>query len=258
MQALAVFGVVVAVVGSIVGWRFLGDLEQNAARSLEIGEDAATTLRETIDVADRMVATIDDGLVTVTATLETVDATIDDVAGVADSTAAVAESLPATFDDIDVALETVESLGGAVDGALRGLSSLPFGPSYDPGVSFPDAVGGVRMALEPLGDELAGISEDLGGFAEGRGELHQQVDDLVTDIAESRGALDDTAMLLDDYGAAAEQAREVALSSRQDLGRSLGWMRLVVVLLGVLLAATQFVPWWLGTRLVEEHRRVVR
>jgi methyl-accepting chemotaxis protein len=251
MQLIAVLGVVVAVVGSIVGWRFLGDLERNADRSLAIGEDAATSLAETIEVADQMVATLDDGLVTVTATLGTVDATIDDVTGVADSTASLAETLPSTFDDVDVALETVQSLGGTVDGALGALSALPFGPDYDPDVSFPEAVGELRAALDPLSDDLRTVSDDLGGLAGGRDDLHEQVDALIADIEDSSGALDDTALLLDDYAIAAEEARELAVSSRDDLDRSLGWMRVVLVLVALLLAAAQFVPWWLGSRLVE-------
>jgi uncharacterized protein YoxC len=251
MQLLAVFGVIVAIVGGMVGWRFLGDLGRNADRSLRIGEDAATALRRTIDVADRTVVALGDGLVTVTMTLQTVDGTIDDVGRLAGATASLTETLPATLDDVDGALATVETLAGTVDGALGAVSALPFGPDYEPDVPFPDAIAGVRTALDPLADDLGELSAELTDVAERPAELHDRVDALVADIDASRRALDDAALLLDDYAATAEQARDLAITSRDDLDRSLSWMRVVLVLLGLLLAAAQLVPWWLGSRLVE-------
>ncbi len=251
MQTIALFGVAVAVVAGIVTWNFLGDLETNVDRSLVIGADVAVTLSETIDVADALIVTLDDGLATISAMTETIGATIDNVSGVADATSDLASTLPETFVDIDAALLTVEELGATVDSALNALSSVPFGPDYDPEVPFPDAIANLRSALDPLGEQLTVIGEELGGFSENSGALTSEVDGFVANIAASRDALDDTEALLDSYRIAANDARVLAITGREDLDVSITWIRLVVVLLTLLIAAGQLVPWWLGSRLVE-------
>jgi hypothetical protein len=251
MQTVAVFGVVVAVVAGIITWVFLGDLEKNVDRSLVIGADAAVTLSETIDVADALIVTLDDGLATISAMTETIGATIDNVSGIADATADLATTLPDTFGDIDAALLTVEDLGATVDDALNALSNVPFGPDYDPEVPFPEAIANLRAALDPLGAQLAVIGEELSGFSDSTGALTSEVGGFVANIDASREALDDTQALLDSYRIAADDARDLAISGRNDLDVSITWIRLVVVLLTLLIAAGQVVPWWLGSRLVE-------
>jgi hypothetical protein len=250
MRAIAVFGVVVSVVVSASLWQFLGDLDRNLNQSLVIGEDAATTLRETIDVADEIVASLDTGLTTLGRTLETVDRAVADSSGVAASTATLASTLPDSFDDIDAALATVESLSGAIDGALRGASRIPLGPDYDPEVPLPTAVADLRAAFEPIGDDLAVIAGELEAFADGSDGLQRDIGDVRADLERTQTALADSSRLLDRYRVAADDARELAASSRSDLDRSLAWARLAVVLVGLLLAAMQFVPWWLGGRLL--------
>ena len=251
MQTIGVLGVVVAVVAGIVTWDFLGDLERNVDRSLVIGAEAAVTLSETIDVADALIVTVDDGLATISGMVETIGVTIDNVSGVADATADLATTLPESFVDIDAALLTVEELGATVDSALSALSNVPFGPDYNPEVPFPEAIGNLRTALDPLGEQLTVIGEQLGGFSENSGALTSEVDGFVANIAASREALGDTQALLDSYRIAAGDARDLAIAGREDLDVSITWIRLVVVLLALLIAAGQLVPWWLGSCLVE-------
>lgn len=59
MQTIAVCGLVVAVVAGVVGWRFLTTLDRNLEQSLIIGEDAAATLVDTIDVAEQVITDLD-------------------------------------------------------------------------------------------------------------------------------------------------------------------------------------------------------
>jgi hypothetical protein len=249
MRVIAVFGVVVAVVAGVIAWRALGAVEGSVDESLTVGEDAAATLRETIDVADDVIVILESGLGTLDTTLDTLAATVDETAGVAGATAQLAGTLPASLDDVDVALATVEDLGGAIDTTLRALSEVPFGPDYDPDASFPDAISDVRAAFDPLADDLAAISSELDGFAGRSDELEAEIAALGDDLDGAQQALDSSTALLDAYRATADRAGEIAGESRDDLGGSIGWARFAVVLLAALLAGSQFVPWWLGTRL---------
>ena len=252
-RSIAVFGVVTALVLGVTGWSFLTNLDENLDQSLQIGEAASVSVIETIDVAERLIESLDAGLETVGATLEAVESTVGDTAGVASATATIAATLPESFDDIDVALSTVESLSGAIDSALSGLSSVPFGPDYDPDVPLPVAIGNLRAAFEPIGDDLTTLTTELQAFADGSGDIGARVDAVRSDLATTRAALAASGALLDDYRTTASDAGQLASSGRGDMSRAFLWARLAVVLLAVFVAVAQFVPWWLADRLSAER-----
>lgn len=249
MQTIAVVGLVVALVGSIVAWRFLTTLDRNLDQSLVIGEDAAATLVDTIDVADQVITDLDTGLDTLDRTLSTVASTTEETGGVADAAAEIAARLPDSFDDVDAALGTVESLSGTIDSTLRAASRIPLGPDYDPDTPLPEAIADVRAAFGPIGDDLGALSERLDGFASGTGDLSADLDDVRADLERTRTSLDSSDQLLDRYRASAVDAAELARSGRDDFGAALNAMRVVIVLLGLFGVVAQFVPWYLGRRL---------
>ena len=79
-RSIAVFGVVTALVLGVTGWSFLTNLDENLDQSLQIGEAASVSVIETIDVAERLIESLDAGLETVGATLEAVESTVGDTA----------------------------------------------------------------------------------------------------------------------------------------------------------------------------------
>jgi len=253
LRSIAVAGVVVAIIGTIVIWVFLGDLQNTTNRSLLIGEQATVALNDTIDVAEQVLNAVDDGLTTVQSTLSTIDDVLQSTAGLADSTGSLAATLPASFDNIDTALATVQRLGETVDSTLSALSSLPFGPDYNPSVPFPQAVGDLRDALTPIGEQLTTISTELQDFASGSGDLTAQIDSLTSDVQRTRAALSGTDDLLDQYRQATTEAGQLAAETRDQLSGSVTRMRIVLVALGLVLALTQFVPWTLAA-LIEDRR----
>jgi hypothetical protein len=249
MRAIAVAGVVVALLATAVVWRFLTDLDRNLDQSLVIGEEAAATLVDTIDVADDVVTNLDAGLATLDRTLVTVSSTTADTGGVAASAAEIAGRLPTSFDDVDAALAQVESLSGTIDSALRTASRIPLGPDYDPATPLPDAVADVRAAFDPVGADLDELSTRLGGFAGDADQLATDLDDVRTDVQRTRTSLADSHELLDRYRATASRAQVLAREGRADFGDSLAWTRIAVVLLGAFAVVAQYVPWYLGRRL---------
>ena len=253
LRSIAVAGVLVAIIGTIVIWVFLSDLEDTTNRSLLIGEQATVALNDTIDVAEQVLDAVDDGLTTVQSTLSTIDDVLQSTAGLADSTGSLAATLPASFDNIDTALATVQRLGETVDSTLSALSSLPFGPDYNPSVPFPQAVGDLRDALTPIGEQLTTISTELQDFASGSGDLTAQIDSLTSDVVRTRAALSGTDDLLAQYRQATTEAGQLAAETRDQLSGSVTRMRIVLVALGLLLALTQFVPWTLAA-LIEDRR----
>ena len=253
LRSIAVAGVLVAIIGTVVIWLFLGDLEDTTDRSLLIGEQATVTLNETIDVAEQVLDAVDDGLSTVESTLGTIDAVLQSTAGVADATGSLSAALPATFENIDAALATVENLAETVDSTLSALSSLPFGPDYDPDVPFPEAIGNLRAALDPISQQLTTISTELQDFAAGSGDLNAEIDSLVADVARTRDALAGTDALLTQYRQTTIEAGQLAAETRDNLSGSVLRMRIALIALALLLALSQFVPWTMAA-LIEERQ----
>ncbi len=247
-RAIAVFGVVTGVFLGATGWLFLTELDENLDQSLQIGETASVSVLETIDVAEQLIASLDTGLETVGATLGAVESALGDTAGVASTTASLSASLPQSFDDIDVALSTVESLSGAIDSALNGLSSVPFGPDYDPEVPLPVAISNLRDAFDPIGDDLTELTTELQSFAEGSDDISGRVDSVRADLNETRRALADSSALLDDYRRTASDAGLLATASRNDMSRAFALARLAALVLALFVVVAQFIPWWLAGR----------
>jgi uncharacterized phage infection (PIP) family protein YhgE len=260
LRSIAVAGVLVAIVGTIVIWVFLSDLEETTDRSLLIGEQAAVTLEDTIDVAGQVLDAVDEGLLTVQSSLSTLDDVLQSTAGLADATGSLSATLPTSFDNIDAALATVQNLGETVDSTLAALSSLPFGPDYNPAVPFPEAVGDLRQALDPISAQLTTISGELQNFASGSDDLTAQIDTLSADVARTRDALSGTDDLLAQYRQATTEAGQLAADTRDQLSGSMTRMRITLVALALLLALSQFVPWTLAALLDDrrmEPREVV-
>ena len=257
LRSIAVAGVLVAIIGTIVIWVFLSDLEDTTDRSLLIGEQAALTLEDTIDVAEQVLDAVDDGLLTVQSTLSALDDVLQTTAGVAEATGSLSSTLPESFDNIDAALATVERLGETVDSTLSALSGLPFGPDYDPDVPFPDAVADLRSALDPIAQDLTSISTELQNFASGSGDLTSQIDSLQSDVRRTRTALSGTDDLLAEYREATTEAGLLAAETRDQLSGSMTRMRIVLIALAALLALSQYVPWTLAA-LIESRREEPR
>lgn len=257
LRSIAVAGVLVAIIGTVVIWLFLGDLEDTTDRSLLIGEQATVALNETIDIAEQVLDAVDDGLSTVQATLGTIDDVLQSTAGLAAATGSLSAALPTALAGIDDALATVQRLAQTVDSTLSALSALPFGPDYDPDVPLPDAFGNIRAALDPITQQLATISTELQDFAAGSGDLNAEIDSLIADVARTRDALSGTDDLLTQYRQTTTEAGRLAADTRDNLAGSVLRMRIVLVALALLLVLSQFVP-WMTAALIEERRSAPR
>lgn len=246
MRSIAIAGVIVSAVLSVVAWQFLGDLERNVDQSLRIGEEAADTLSETIDLADEVFAAVDAGIVTLDRSLDALGRGLGDATDVATATSQLSVNVADGVDDVDVALAELESLTGTIDSTLRSLSQLPLAPDYDPAVSYPDAIAAIRDAFVPIEADMRELATGLDAFASSSGDVTTDLDALQADLAGARTALADSDRLLDRYRTAAAEAGALAGASRDDFERSMWWARITALVLGIWLIAAQYVPWWLS------------
>jgi hypothetical protein len=252
MQIIAIAGVLIAIIGSVVGWQTLGAIDDGIDSSLTIAAETVDTLLDTIDVADTVLASVQSGLTTLSTTLTTLSSAMTSTSGVASSVSTLVTTLDGAFTGIDAALAQVENLGATIDSVLTALSRLPLAPTYDPEVTFEQAIANVRATLAPVAQSIDTMATSLGDLSGTLTTLSGNLTSLVTDVDATAAGLASADQLLDQYRQSALDAQELVQSSQSGLGTILWWARAVTVLAGLLVAAAQLVPWWLGGRLRRE------
>ncbi len=253
-------GLLVSIVGTIVGYQLVGQVGRSVDDSLELTTKALTSVDDSIAVTRALVVTADDGIGSI---VETVQAVSDALAVSSKSTtdvqAFLSGSLPDSIDAINNVLPTIEDVAGTIDDTLKTLSRAPFGPNYDPAVPFDESIHELVVALDGLPADLRTMSADLDDVSASLVDVQAGIDDLKIALADLRTQVSDVDRLLDEYESTAAEAASLAKRSRSDLQDSERWSKLLVVLLGLVFAAGQVVPLWLGRSLMApaEHGAVI-
>lgn len=250
MVGVAVAGVVVALVGTLVAWQLVGQVGGALDESLAITDDSVATIEDTIVVADRVVADVgaalgalDDVLVQLRAATEDVDPVLVDVA-------ALTNDVPVALGEFQSTLDRVADAAGEVDDILVQLARLPFSPSYDPESTLSAQLRQLSDDLDPVIDTLAGSGDDVEVLRSTTAELGAELGTLGREVRTLVDRMDESSELVSRYREQAGRANAVVVDSRDDLGRSVSQMRVLVVLGGLVFALGQIVPLWIGSGLL--------
>lgn len=254
MVAVAVVGVVVSVVGGVLGWHLVGQLDRTTRETLDVTLESLESLADTIDVAGDVLGSTTHTLTAAGATLDTVITSFEAADAVVGEVAALAATAAPALSEAVAVLRRLETIGTSIDEMLAALSSLPLAPDYSPDQPFGPAVGDLADTLEPVAvdftdasTELATLAGELDGLRESIGEL----DAAVTAVGAGLAGTDE---LLGEYRAQIDEARHLAERTRADLGGDTTWMRLLIVAGAVNFMVGQIVPLWFGHELLARSR----
>jgi hypothetical protein len=255
LLAVGVLGVLASTAGVVVGWRLVTELDTAVGRSLTLTSEALVALESSVEVAEGALVLIDQGLASTEATTRDVSAALEEGETLFEATATLTENEIATsLEAVEGTLPSLIEVAAVIDRTLSALSSLPLGPAYDPQEPF-------DSSLRQLQTELDGLPEDLreqAGLIRGAGDSLATVRDGTGDIADSLGelqiALSASAELLGEYTATASQARELVTESEASLEGQLWLARVMIVVLGAVLASAQLVPLGAGWLLLHPDR----
>lgn len=246
MLGVAAVGVLVAVVGTIVGWVLLGRLDRASRESLEVSIESLDSIDDTIDLADTVLTSttetlgaVEESLGTVADSFDTTDAVLDDVAELAAVTGPALTDATATIDDL-------AAIGGSIDTVLDGLGRIPLAPDYDPDAGFGDTLARLSEDLGPVAGALTDLSESLGDSTTTVDRLQTDIRMLADRSATVTADLDRTETLLGQYRSNVADARLLAERTRDDLDNDLRWMRILLVIAGANFAVGQIVPYTIG------------
>ncbi|MGF1596853.1 MAG: hypothetical protein ACFCVK_07950 [Acidimicrobiales bacterium] len=250
MVGTAIVGVAIILVGTVVVWSLLGDVNRATTGTLDVTVEALESMEATIDLADDLIgsttdslAAVEDTLTTVSESFESGNATLADVAELT----ATAEP---TLRNTEATLRQLEGLGSQIDGALEGLSAIPFGPDYDPEDGLGPTFGRLADDLAPLPDEFADTSTGLVELQTTLTELQGDVDVLVANVHALNEDLADSTALIEQYRDNVSQARDLAEQSRRDLDRDHTWLRIILLVAAANFTLAQLVPLWFGWELL--------
>ena len=251
MIVIAVVGVLVACAGTIVAWRLLGELNTSTRDTLDVTIGTIDSVDDSIDLADQVLNATIDSVDTASSTRDTLATSFEAGTGVVDEIDDLTTTVGPTLSDAAVTLRQLEDVGSTIDGLLSDLSSIPFAPDYQPDRELGESIGAVADEIDKLPAEFEQTSDDLAGFGEALDDVEAQIRALAADIDAVNDGLAETGPLISDYRRNIAEARAIAVSTRDDVDGSVALMRLLVVMGGLVFAAGQLVPFWIGRDLLE-------
>ena len=176
IMVAAVVAAITCLVGIVVAWRLVGELADTTRSTLVIVGDTLATVDDTLDVADSVIESVDGGIGTIQDSLDTMSTTVNNGAAALSAFADLTDNLAPNLEQVDNGLGNLQSAVDVVDGVLRQLSDLPFGPDYDPETGLAASVQAVRDDLQPIADDLTNASGTLSDLASSSDEVIDRLD----------------------------------------------------------------------------------
>jgi len=248
-------GILAGLVLAVAGQALVGEVDRTLGASLALTEQALEAVDEALAVGATTLPAVDAALEGTRVSAQEAGAALTSGAQTARSTAdvtgtAVADSVEA----VQASIPALIQVATAVDGSLRALDALPFGPPYEAEQPFDDAVRDLGAALEGVPDDLRGQAEGLRRTADALAETGATVTTLESDLAQVRDGLADADAVLASSAATARDAHVLLERSRVRLGRRTTATRAAVVVVGLAFAVGQAATVVSGRRLLAEAR----
>ena len=243
LRGVAVAGVVTGLLVIVVGNVVVGRADLVVAGSLDLTADTLEAVDASLEIGDATVTTLAAALDDVRGTTDALVTVLEDADGLFTDTAdLLRDDVATTVTSVEQSLPALIETAGTVDTALRALAALPLGLSYDPDEPFDVALARLQDSLDGLperlveqADAIEAAGSSLRGVTEGVLALVDVLASLTDDLAGALG-------VLEDYGTTSGEARALVADARDALGGQLVLARVTVVLLGLVLIASQLVP----------------
>ncbi len=247
MLGAAGLGLLASLLGVVVGWSVVSDLERGVGQSLTLTSTALETIDESTVVIESALEVVVDGVTEAELGVTAM------AAGMAEGEVALAALTALTGEDVADALEAVadtlpavERAARTIDQALLTLQALPFGFSYDAEQPLGEAIGEIRSNIADLPEELRSQSEQAEDVTRQLSEATEHTRQTARSMRTLGERLEAARLILQQYGDATSEARELIADQQAALGTSIARARLALVGFGLAFALAQFVPFYLG------------
>jgi phage-related tail protein len=248
-------GVAASLVGMLVGLRTVAALDDAVVDSGALTAQALVSLDSSVALAQETIATLEDTVGrTETTTRELAGAFREGEALFVETAELSEEEIAPSVAAVQDALPGLIEAAAVIDGALVALSAVPFGPTYEPPEPFDESLRRVERELDGLPEHLQDQAELIREAGASLGAVREGTTDVADHLATLHERLRSAAALLDGYAETASEAAELVADSQARLGRQLQAVRIMIVVLGIILAAGQVLPLSAGWFLLRPER----
>lgn len=259
LLGVGILGVVLSALATVVGLRLLTGFDVALANSIALTADALDAVDASVQVTEGAVSSLTGALRRTEATTRQLAIGIGDTEAVLDATADLTEDeLAGSISAVEGALPALIDVAAVIDRTLSALSSVPFGPDYDPAEPFDDSLRSIQRELDGLPEALQDQAELVRDASSSLGEVQRGTLAIADDIGELEDALREASVLLADYSATASDARELVERSERDLQGELRLARVLAVALGLTMMAANAAPLGVGWLLLRPDSALPR
>ena len=246
-----------ALIGLVVGWSLVTGATEAVAGSVDSARSALVAVDDTTRVIDDTFDAVADSLRDVQATMSDTSLTLTQAAAVTRNLGTVVTvDVPESVDAVRTALPGLIRTAGVIDATMRGLSF--FGVDYDPEVPLGESIetidaqlAEIPLVLRAQQGTLDAVAGDLRTFSSSSLEIADDLATIRLQLAEASDVLGSYESLVDDGAAVLDELED-------RVGSSVGALRLVVLLVGLGLVATQTATVAAGLAVLRAHRGRVR
>lgn len=255
MLVIAGLGVVASLVGGIVAWRLVGDLDRGVGQSLELTADALVTVDDSFVIAEDALGILLVGVDDAERAVRSLSASLrEGSAALESATQLTGGEVADALESVERTLPSMQTAAGAIDETLGALDGLPLGLNYSPERPLAETIGELRDELRELPDELREQAAQVERMSTELTAATTNTEATADSLAALHEQLLEAEALVADYALRTGEARALVDDQREALASNARQARAVVVLFAVVFALGQFVPYHVGSSLLERHR----
>ena len=208
LVVIAVFGMLLAVFGLVVTWRFQSTIAGRVGQALVLTGSTLNTTADGLDIVANSLENTASSLATLQDTTGQLSLAIDNTVSLLENTSTViGQDVPDTIQAVQESLVTAQDGAAVIDNVLRILSRIPFisNVTYNPETPLNESIGEIATQLEgtpeslgDIGNQLQSSSETIAGFDTNLGELTDQLGEIETNLSKMQGVIEEYQSLLED------------------------------------------------------------
>jgi chromosome segregation ATPase len=250
MLGIAIAGLLVSLVGTVLVRQLVVDIGTGVDQSLELTVAVLETVDESFVVAEDALVILTDGTRDAERAVRSLSGSLGEgQVALEAATALTGEDIADALDQVEAALPSIQQAAATIDQTLATLSSLPLGLSYDPARPLGATIGELREGLTGLPDELRDQADQIERTSEALTEATEGTVATADALADLDARLEDATALLGAYAEQTAEASTLVQEQREVIATSTARTGILALVFGAVFAVGQFVPLYLGLAL---------